>query len=105
MYGNVVPDETSAMVPAQGEEPKVKIDTETVIGQDGSTKITSDLEIHPSGGGTGAGTPGPPGPAGADGAQGPPGPPGPPGPMGTGSMQAQGDQLVYHSARFHCCQP
>ncbi len=47
------------MVSAQGEEPVVKIETETTIDRDGGTRIATDLEIDiPSGKecGTGTGT-------------------------------------------------
>ncbi len=84
------------MVPAQGEEPAVKIGSETTIDQDGGTRIVSDVQIHPSGQGTGTGAgtgpAGPPGPAGpegpvgSDGPEGPVGSAGPPGP----ELQAQG---------------
>ncbi len=66
------------MVPAQGEEPVVKIQTETIINQDGGTRIISDLEVHPSGPGTGYGEE----PCEPSGAAGPVGPPGPVGPAG-----------------------
>lgn len=70
------------MLPAvHGEEPAVKIGSETMIRQDGSTKITSDVEIHPSSQGKNSGA--------GSGPAGPPGPPGPPGPAGP-VVQPQG---------------
>lgn len=58
--------------PVLAKEPQVKLETETTINKDGSTKITSDLEIKPRDqqGTENGGVAGPPGP------QGPPGPPG-----------------------------
>ena len=69
-HGHVVPNDTS--VAAAEDNPIVKIGTDTEISQDGSTKIVSDLELHPNHGGAG----------GATGPAGPPGPQGPAGPQG-----------------------
>ena len=69
----MVPNDTS--VAAADDNPIVKIGTDTEISQDGSTKIVSDLEIHPNHGGVGGST-GPAGPPGPQGSQGPAGPQG-----------------------------
>lgn len=72
----VVPNDTSAVQPA--EKPLVRIGTDTEISQDGTTRIVSDLEIHPQSGGEGD----PTGPAGPPGSQGSVGPEGAMGPQG-----------------------
>lgn len=84
MYGSIIPDdETSPIVAAHGEEPAVKIGTETTINQDGGTRIVSDLEIHPSSKESTSpklvGPTGPAGPKGDTGLTGDTGPAGPPG--------------------------
>ena len=85
----MVPNDTS--VTAAEDNPIVKIGTNTEINQDGSTKIVSDLEIHPYHGGKG-----PTGPAGPQGPLGLEGPPGPAGPQGS-----QGPQGDYMRAFMH----
>ena len=83
VYGSVIPNDTSPMMVAQGEEPAVKIGSETTISHDGGTRIVSDVEIHPSNGESSSpgvvGPAGPKGDAGPPGLEGPAGPPGPPG--------------------------
>ncbi len=104
MYGSAIPDQTSPALPAQGEvvsslgslqsgeEPAVKIASETMIGQDGTTRIVSDVAINP-GTGTGplSGSAGPPGPAGPTGPAGPVGPAGTPGSV---VVQSQGQGII-----------
>ena len=84
------------------EKPHLRLQTDTVINQDGGTKIVSDLEIHPDkdtgNGGGEAGPPGPVGPAGPPGEDGPAGlpgqdgPAGPPGPVGPAGPPGQDGQ-------------
>ena len=102
-------NETAPMVVEQGEEgtphgeeAAVRIGSETVIGHDGSTKISSDIELQPSAGaGAGTGT-GPEGPAGPAGPAGPPGPVGPEGPPGS-AVEAQGmSYCEYHDCTKPC---
>ena len=86
----MVPNDTAVDVPE--DEPIVKIGTDTEISQDGSTKIVSNLEIHPQSAGEGASTgpagpPGPQGPAGLDGATGQEGATGPQGPVGPQGLE------------------
>ena len=82
----------------EGPEPAVKIGSETTINQDGSTKIVSDLEIHPSSQGTGgAGSAGPAGPMGPAGPVGPAGPAGPIGPAGPAGPVAEPQGMYYAS--------
>ena len=70
-------------------QPQVRIGTGTVIGQDGNTKISSDLDLQPSMSGEQGpqGPQGPEGPVGAPGPEGPPGSQGEVGPMGPRGVQ------------------
>lgn len=66
------------------DQPQIQMKSDTLIGQDGNTKISSDVEIHPgAGGNTGGSSLGPAGPPGPPGPEGPPGEVGPAGPPGT----------------------
>lgn len=82
------------MLSAPEERPQLKMETDTIIDKDGSTKISSDLEINPSKNcDEGTGVPGMPGPAG------PPGPEGPAGldgPVGATGLQGPPGCLLNH---------
>lgn len=80
-----VPDDSAMNVPddsAVEDQPKLKLETGTIIDKDGSTKISRDLEIQPSTNTGGAGNPGPAGQAGSPGPAGQEGPVGATGPRG-----------------------
>ena len=68
--GSALPEDSAVGDPGydadSDDKPALKMETGTIIGQDGSTRISSDLEIQPGGhnAGGGAGVPGPPGPQG-----------------------------------------
>ena len=91
VQGHSIPDDTAPALP--GEEPNMRLQTDTMISKDGGTKIVSDLEINPRGGTGhhGGGEAGPPGPVGPAGPAGPAGLDGTPGVDGSpGSEGPQG---------------
>jgi len=79
----------------------MKLETNTIIDNNGGTRITSDLQIGGGGADNSQGVQGPPGPPGSPGEMGPQGPPGPPGPSGiSGNVPVNAGVTLVHLIRW-----
>ena len=89
VYGSVIPENKTSLMETHGEEPLVKIGSETTINHDGGSRIVSDVEVHPINKDASGqiGPKGDTGPAGQKGATGQTGDTGPVGPKGDTGMQ------------------